>query len=74
MERTYNFQQNLELDAYLVLASMKGGIEGYMNACFLRRDQFPDTSKAMARAEWLKGQDDEYLTKVSERAAELERS
>jgi len=74
MENTKTkFEQNVELDASLVLASMKGGIDGYMNACFLRRDMFPDTDTAMARAEWLKKQDKAYITKVSERAAELER-
>jgi len=71
--KQYNFQQNIELDAALVLAAMKGGIDGYMNACFLRWYIFPDTNTAMARAEWLKAQGGEYITKVSERAAELER-
>lgn len=71
--KQYDFQQDIELDAALVLASMRGGIDGYMNACFLRRDVFPDTDTAMARAEWLKRQNEEYLISVSKKAAQLER-
>jgi len=69
----YNFQQNVELDANLILAGMKGGMDGYINACLLRRNIFSDKNSALARAVWLKDQGNEYIKKVSKRTAELDK-
>lgn len=66
------FEQNIDLDAVLVKAAMTGGIHAYMNACFLRRDVFPDTNTAMARAEWFKKQPEEYLAQVTAKIIEIE--
>jgi hypothetical protein len=68
-----NFKQNIELDARLVLAGMKGGIDAIMNTAFLMRDQLPTTKDATDRCEWLKRQPEEYINKVCDRVAELEK-
>lgn len=48
-------------------------METKQNACFLRKDMFPDTDTAMARADWLKKQNEDCIIEVSRKAAELER-
>jgi len=66
------FEENIHLDAELVLAGINGGIEGIMNYAFARQDIFPDTDTVMARCKWLKKQSKEYISSVSLRVAELE--
>lgn len=68
-----NFQQNIELDAQMVLAAMKGGIHGLMALGMKLRHIFTTTKMVTDRAEWLKEQGEDYITKVSVRAAELEK-
>lgn len=67
------FDKNVELDARMVLAAMKGGIDGYMNAAFLRTNNFSNTNAAMERAKWLKKQNPKYLKEVTNRVIELEK-
>lgn len=66
------FKQDLELDAKLVMAAMESGISGYLTVCFMRRDLFPDTKTAMARARWFKRQPKTYLNSVTARIVEIE--
>lgn len=68
----HTFKENIELDAEMVLAGMRGGILGIMNWGLLHRDVFVTTRMVTDRCDWLKNQSKEYITKVSERAAELE--
>lgn len=68
------FAENVELDAQLVLAGMMGGMDGIMNFGYIYREIFITTNTVVDRCEWLKKQSDEYITKVSQRAAELEAS
>ena len=68
----WKFNENIELDAYGVLASMKGGINGYMQYAFQRKQYFTTTKKAMDRAKWLKKQPKSYLDKVTKRIIEIE--
>lgn len=65
-------EQDIYLDAQMVLSCMRKGIDGLLEFAFARRHLFPTPDHAMARAEWLKKQDSDYIQKVSERAAELE--
>jgi len=67
-----SFHQNLELDANLVLAGMRGGIDGIMNFAFSRKSIFTTANMATERCLWLKTQGEDYINKVSLRAAELE--
>lgn len=69
----HSFTENVELDAGLVFAAMRGGIDGVMNFAFARKYIFTTTEMATDRCEWLKKQSEEYITKVSKKAAELER-
>lgn len=68
-----SFKEDVELDAQLVLAGMKGGIDGVMNYGMRRNDIFTTTKMVTDRCEWLKKQSDKYITKVSKMAAELEK-
>lgn len=67
------FKQNVKLDAVMVKAAMDGGIHGYMQAAFLRRDSFPTTQDAMDRAEWFKKQPKEYLNSVTAEIIKMEK-
>lgn len=66
------FKQDVELDAKIVLAGMKGGMDGIMSWGLLNRHIFETTQMLTDRCEWLKKQDTQYITKVSEKATELE--
>ncbi len=68
-----SFKEDIELDARLVLEGMKGGIDAIMNYGLRRRDIFTTTKMVTDRCEWLKKQSEEYITKVSNKAAELEK-
>ena len=66
------FKENIELDARMVLAAMGGGMQGVMSWALMHRDIFITTRMVMDRCDWLKKQSEGYITKVSEKAAELE--
>lgn len=68
----HTFKENIELDARMVFAAMRGGIDGVMSWALMHRDIFTTTRTVTDRCDWLKRQSEEYITKVSERAAELE--
>ena len=63
---------DVELDARLVLASMRGGIDRFLATAMARRDIFDGPDAALDRAAWLKRQSKAYIKKVSDRAAEIE--
>lgn len=65
--------ENVELDARIVLAGMKGGMMGIMDFGFQNRSIFPTTEMLTDRCYWLKEQSEEYINKVSKRAAQLEK-
>lgn len=67
------FEKNIELDAQMVLAGMKYGMEGVMQLGFRLKDIFTTTKMVTDRAKWLKQQDKEYIKQVSNRAAKLEK-
>jgi hypothetical protein len=69
----HSFIENIKLDAGLVFAGMKGGMDGIMNFAFARKQIFTTTDMVTDRCEWLKKQSKEYTAKVSTKAAELER-
>ena len=68
-----NFEQNIELDAQLVLAGMYGGIDGIMALGMRLRHIFPQANMVTDRCFWLKKQPEEYINKVSEEAAKMEK-
>lgn len=67
-----DLKENIELDARLVLAGMIAGMEGVMIFASTKTHIFKTTEAVTERCEWLKKQREEYIVKVSERAAELE--
>jgi hypothetical protein len=67
------FKQNIELDARLVLAGMRGGMDGIMQVAFTMIDIFPTTEIVTDRCIWLKRQSDKYIKNVCKRVVELER-
>ncbi|HDZ04887.1 hypothetical protein LCGC14_0370520 [marine sediment metagenome] len=66
------FTENIELDARIVFAAMRGGIDGVMEFAFNHRQHFKTANDAVERAKWLKTQSEDYITKVSEKAAKIE--
>lgn len=67
-------EKNIELDAQMVLASMKGGIDGLMQLGFRLKHIFTTTNMVTDRAAWLKEQSPKYIKQVSDRAAEIEKN
>jgi hypothetical protein len=65
--------ENVELDARIVLACMRGGMDGLVNWAFMNRNIFKTPNDAIERANWLKTQPADYINSVSKRAAELEK-
>lgn len=66
------FQQNVELDARLVLASMGEGIDGVLKFAYRNRDIFTRPDDAVHRCLWLKTQPEQYICEVSDKVVELE--
>jgi hypothetical protein len=66
------FERNADLDARMILASMRGGHESFMSYAFARRDVFAKPGDAVARADWLKRQPQSYIKEVCDLAAKLE--
>lgn len=66
------FERDVELDAQLVYAGMKGGGAGIADFAFTRRDVFTTPNMAMDRCLWIKAQDEEYVNQVCLRSAEIE--
>ena len=66
------FIENVELDARLVLASMKGGMDAIINYAFACKS-FSTPNDAVKRCIWLKKQKPLYLKAVSDKVVELEK-
>ena len=65
------YEQDVELDARLVVAAMRGGMIGFMGEAL--RLGMPDTATATGRGDWLKRQPKAYVKAVTDRAVEIER-
>jgi hypothetical protein len=63
----FDFEEDVDLDAKMVLAAMSG-----MFAPCAMVLGFKSPAEAFGRAQWMKQQPEAYITKVCERAAELE--
>ncbi len=61
---------NVELDAVLVLAGMRGGLHAVLGTAMRLGLSEPD--EAIDRAAWLRKQSDDYITQVVNRVVELE--
>lgn len=68
------FTEDVELDARMVLAAMRGGFDGLMLwAMRNHRDQFSGPDDVVRRAEWTKAQPASYMDRVVARVVELEK-
>lgn len=64
--KKHKFKKDIDLDAKLVLAALRGMFEPVAMQIFRTPDE------AFCRAEWLKHQSDSYISKVSDKVVEME--
>lgn len=66
------FKKNIELDTRMVLAGIKGGIDGVMQFGLINRHEFKTTKDVIDRTDWLKKQSDDYINQIVNKISELE--
>lgn len=59
------FTEDIDLDAKLLFAGMKGGIDAVMSTAYLMRDKI-NADDVIPRCKWFKKQKKEYIDKVIE--------
>lgn len=74
MKKTKLTKPNIEMDAKMVLAGMKEGMDGIINWGFAHRSTFTTTGMVTDRCKWLKKQSENYIKKVCDRVVQLEKN